>query len=579
MGMNIRNAGILLCVVIASGLAATTNLPGSQSPASSQGDAHPQRAVETPPLFPPAPAGPVITAPPLSPEKLTISGFTSVQVNVDANGNDVLNDAANEPTIAIDPNDPNIIVIGWRQFDNIASDFRQTGVGHSHDRGQTWAYHGPLWPGHFGSDPVIDVDAEGNFYYLAIGFDSPGVRLFRSFDGGVNWDGPTAVRSSFFDKEWLVIDRTNGPGRGLMYSDWTDVRQFTRSVDGGETWMPSIQIPLSDTVWGTLSVDPDGRLFACDQQFNVARSSNAQYADQTPVFELSVNVNLGGSLSGWTGPNPGGLLGQPWVATDHTNGPTRGNIYLLCSVDPRGTDPLDVRFARSTDGGVSWSDSVRVNDDPTDNNAWQWFGTMSVAPSGRIDAVWYDTRNTGVANRSEVFYAYSTDAGQTWSRNIQVAPAFDSYIGWPQQNKIGDYIGSISDLGGMNVAYAATYTGGQDVYFLRIAPDCNGNGIHDGDDIAAGYSTDNDGDGIPDECQIDCSAIARFRAVCRNGKVRAKVRSTLPDGTKLTIDNNGDSQIMTIGADGRGKVVWTHQTGAHTVFVVVCPQFSQDVGC
>ncbi len=57
-----------------------------------------------------------------------------------------------------------------------------------------------------------------------------------------------------------------------------------------------------------------------------------------------------------------------------------------------GSDPLDVRFSRSTDGGVSWSPSIKINDD-IGTNAYQWFGTMSVAPNGRIDVVWLDTRD------------------------------------------------------------------------------------------------------------------------------------------------------------------------------------------
>ena len=37
---------------------------------------------------------------------------------------------------------------------------------------------------------------------------------------------------------------------------------------------------------------------------------------------------------------------------------------------------------------------VKVNDDAT-TNKWHWFGTFSVAPNGRLDSVWYDTRNAG----------------------------------------------------------------------------------------------------------------------------------------------------------------------------------------
>ena len=46
--------------------------------------------------------------------------FTSYQVNVDGDGQNITLDAANEPSIAIDPNDRNRMVIGWRQFDNVA---------------------------------------------------------------------------------------------------------------------------------------------------------------------------------------------------------------------------------------------------------------------------------------------------------------------------------------------------------------------------------------------------------------------------------------------------------------------------
>jgi len=42
--------------------------------------------------------------------------FLSFQVNVDAQGNNILGDAANEPSIAVDPTDGNKITIGWRQL-------------------------------------------------------------------------------------------------------------------------------------------------------------------------------------------------------------------------------------------------------------------------------------------------------------------------------------------------------------------------------------------------------------------------------------------------------------------------------
>jgi hypothetical protein len=164
---------------------------------------------------------------------------------------------------------------------------------------------------------------------------------------------------------------------------------------------------------------------------------------------------------------------------------------------------MDVMFARSADGGQTWSPPIRVNDDPAGTNAWQWFGTMSVAPDGRIDAIWNDTRSSGQANIGELYYSCSTDGGVTWSENIPLSPSFDSHVGWPQQDKLGDYYHMISDVVGANLAWAATFNGEEDIYFLRIGDfDCNGNGIGDSEDLANGTSNDLNGNGIPDEC--DC---------------------------------------------------------------------------
>ena len=135
-------------------------------------------------------------------------------------------------------------------------------------------------------------------------------------------------------------------------------------------------------------------------------------------------------------------------------------------------------FARSTDHGVTFSAPVRINDDPNPQNDWHWFGTLAVAPNGRIDVVWYDTRNGGNHINSQLFYSWSTDGGLTWAPNIAASNVFNPQAGFPNNQKIGDYITIVSDNTGGNVAYAATFNvnpnavGGheQDVYYVRITP-------------------------------------------------------------------------------------------------------------
>jgi hypothetical protein len=101
---------------------------------------------------------------------------------------------------------------------------------------------------------------------------------------------------------------------------------------------------------------------------------------------------------------------------------------------------------------------------------WHWFGTLSVAPSGRIDAIWYDMRNSPNNITSQLFYSYSTDGGESWSANVAVSNPFNPFIGYPNQQKIGDYITVVSDDAGANVAYAATFNGEEDIYYVRILP-------------------------------------------------------------------------------------------------------------
>jgi hypothetical protein len=467
--------------------------------------------------------------------------FTSVQVNVDEFGNNIPGDAANEPSIAIDATDPSRIVIGWRQFDTIESDFRTSGYGYSQDAGQTWTFPGVLEPNVFSSDPVLASDPFGNIYYYALQPDrGPGpwaCYMYKTGDGGVTWMPEAYARGG--DKAWITVDNTAGLGSGNIYMSWTrwysccDPGFFTWSTDGGSTFAPPIEVPASP-LHGTLTVDPGGDVFIGARTFDegadfaVIKATVSWSAGQpTPTFGDPVYVYLDGFLAGGE-PNPGGLNGQVWIASDHSGGPTHGNLYLLASVARYSAfDPMDVMFSRSTDGGQTWSDPVRINDDATDNFAYQWFSTLSVAPNGRIDVVWNDTRNTGLPNFSELFYAFSEDGGLTWSANFPVSPVFDSWIGWPQQNKLGDYYHMVSDNEGANLAYAATFNSEQDVYFLRIERDCNNNGIDDDCDVdcgppggrcdvtGCGTFADCNANNLPDVCDTftDCNG-NKIRDVC-----------------------------------------------------------------
>jgi hypothetical protein len=421
------------------------------------------------------------------PRKISPHGsFISYQVNVDANGNNIVGDAANEPSIAVDPTDGNKMTIGWRQFNSVSSNFRQGGWGFTTDGGTTWTFPGVLENNVFRSDPVLNADETGTFFYLSL-LQSFCDDMWRSTNGGQSWTRlPPEGGGGGGDKQWFAIDKTNGTGHGFQYQTWSTAApcnfgQFSRSTDGGFTWQSPLSIPNSP-VWGTLDVATNGNLFIggasnFSSPFWCIRSSNAQNPGVTPTFDQSTQVNLGGSLVFGGGINPGGLAGQGFLAVDRSGGPTNNNIYMLASVQPFGGGGTDVMFARSTNGGQSFSGPQRINDDPINPNKWHWFGTLSVAPNGRIDSVWFDTRNAANNTDSQLFYSYSTDGGVTWSPNVPVSDPFNPFEGYPNQNKIGDYITIVSDNTGGNVAYSATFNFNpnlgqheQDVYYVRVSP-------------------------------------------------------------------------------------------------------------
>ena len=139
---------------------------------------------------------------------------------------------------------------------------------------------------------------------------------------------------------------------------------------------------------------------------------------------------------------------------------------------------MDVMFSRSTDGGRDVepagarqrrSGDVRV--------AVVRHDVRRPERTDRRRVARHAQRRTAGGYLSELYYSYSTDAGVTWSPNVALTPAFDPHVGWPQQNKMGDYFHMVSDEFGANLAYAATFNGEQDVYFARIGdPACPDDG-------------------------------------------------------------------------------------------------------
>jgi len=114
----------------------------------------------------------------------------------------------------------------------------------------------------------------------------------------------------------------------------------------------------------------------------------------------------------------GSHTGMGWTP----EGGPEGTFVLAYSATPGDTPSAsrsDIVVRRSTDGGVTWTDPVAINDDNPNDQYTSFYPQLSVAPNGRVDVVWQDNRQQ-TDYLVNVRYTYSTDGGQSWAPSMAV---------------------------------------------------------------------------------------------------------------------------------------------------------------
>ena len=102
--------------------------------------------------------------------------------------------------------------------------------------------------------------------------------------------------------------------------------------------------------------------------------------------------------------------------------PTTGTLHIVYNRNP--TPELaganEVYDRASYDGGKTWTAPHVLSDDDPKNFGQQLFPNLSIASNGRVDVVWWDTRDMPGLRATDAYYTYSTDDGKTWSKNQRI---------------------------------------------------------------------------------------------------------------------------------------------------------------
>lgn len=176
---------------------------------------------------------------------------------------------------------------------------------------------------------------------------------------------------------------------GRTYATWVRFTPpfplFTSyTTNGGESWITSFQVnnPPQRCAGGELATANGGKLYACW----AGVESVSPFAEKYVGFATStdgennwaVNENIF-TTQGIRGTLPQKqnirVDGLPRMDVDKSDGSRDGWIYIVTTqknLSPAGSDP-DIIFNRSTNGGVTWSPAVRVNQDALNNSKVQYF--------------------------------------------------------------------------------------------------------------------------------------------------------------------------------------------------------------
>jgi len=288
----------------------------------------------------------------------------------------------------------------------------------------------PSWTNN--TDPNVDFDTQGRAHQITLPFNAFWVNMHPngaigavySDNLGVSWtvgnDGkyldmlPNSSSFAFgdvVDKQWVAVNQSAvSPYRDHVYAMWSVFNgnavkiRFAKSADRGETYTPARTITPPNVLGpSTTYIYPDtdvgGTLYASVAAFAAKLgSSDAELyvARSTDDGDTFTWFDTGARAHGTPTCCLPNTTFRDGILENFAASPTyAGHLYLTYE-DWDGTQ-FDVKFIQSTNGGMTWSAPVQVNDaDPND----QFQPSVAAGPGGAVAVAFYDRREACPSNSS-----------------------------------------------------------------------------------------------------------------------------------------------------------------------------------
>jgi hypothetical protein len=411
------------------------------------------------------------------------SNNTTVGANIDVSREP---GPQSETSIAIDPTNAKLLVAGSNEINR-----NPMRAYYSSDSGKTWgAVDLPLPPPiagsavDFGSDPGVAWDLRGEVYYSYIvvyfsaGFAAvtgSEMAVARSLDHGHTWNATyfalQSAANPFDDKPMIAVDtHANSSFANRVYVAWDltgtdhsdgDAILVSHSGNHGVNFTAPVAASPStgETRKGVIGADPvvsaDGNLYVAWNDFQKWTLEVSGSTDGGVTFGSVHTIakdRIGFDISIPAQNSRHALLYPACGASPNDSDTPAAPDRLYCSwIDGNFSAGVNLYFARSSDGGATWSAPLRVTDDnpvAVHDHFNQWLAVDPV--TGRIHVSWYDTRLDPTRHSTNVFWAQSTDNGTTFLKNMRVttAPTNERTKGADFGNQYGDYEG-IAAYGGV----------------------------------------------------------------------------------------------------------------------------------